>query len=77
MAAHLDEVSTEELVKEIQRRIDCATKPEKHVILIGEPYFFFLQVLANSHLGMMYQITVRNLEPFLLTIHLLVLFPYQ
>ncbi|EIE21133.1 adenylate kinase [Coccomyxa subellipsoidea C-169] len=37
MAAHLDEVSTEELVKEIQRRIDCGTKPEKHVILIGPP----------------------------------------
>ena len=36
MAAQLDEVSTEELVKEIQRRINCATKPEKHIILIGE-----------------------------------------
>jgi hypothetical protein len=35
MAAHLEDISTEELVKEIQRRIDCATKPEKHVVLIG------------------------------------------
>ena len=35
MAAHLEDVSAEELIKEVQRRIDCQTKPEKHVILIG------------------------------------------
>ena len=35
MAAHLEDVSAEELIKEVQRRIDCQTKPEKHLILIG------------------------------------------
>lgn len=36
MAAHLEDVSTDALIREIQRRIECATKPEKHVVLIGE-----------------------------------------
>ncbi|CAK0784214.1 hypothetical protein CVIRNUC_007418 [Coccomyxa viridis] len=34
---HLEDVPTGELIKEVQRRIDCATKPEKHVVLIGPP----------------------------------------
>ena len=34
-AAHLEDVSTDDLIKEVQRRIECATKPEKHVVLIG------------------------------------------
>ena len=36
MAAHLEDVSTDVLIREIQRRIECTTKPEKHVVLIGE-----------------------------------------
>ncbi len=34
-AAALAEVDTDVLVAELKRRLDCATKPEKHVILIG------------------------------------------
>jgi hypothetical protein len=34
-AAHLEDVSTDDLIKEVQRRIECATRPEKHVVLIG------------------------------------------
>ena len=37
--AHLEDVPTGELIKEVQRRIDCATKPEKHVVLIGNALF--------------------------------------
>ena len=33
--ADLVDVPTEELVKEMQRRLSCQSKPEKHVILIG------------------------------------------
>jgi len=33
--ADLSDVPTEDLVKEMQRRLSCQTKPEKHVILIG------------------------------------------
>lgn len=33
--ADLVDVPTEELVKEMQRRLNCQSKPEKHVILIG------------------------------------------
>lgn len=33
----LVDVPTEELVKEMQRRLSCQSKPEKHVILIGPP----------------------------------------
>lgn len=36
MAAHLEDVSTDDLIREVQRRIECSTKPEKHVVLIGE-----------------------------------------
>lgn len=36
MAAHLEDVSTDDLIKEVQRRIECTLKPEKHVVLIGE-----------------------------------------
>ena len=36
MAAHLEDVSTDDLIKEVQRRLECATKPEKHVVLIGK-----------------------------------------
>ena len=31
----LVDIPTEELVKEMQRRLSCQSKPEKHVILIG------------------------------------------
>ncbi|GFR39996.1 hypothetical protein Agub_g530 [Astrephomene gubernaculifera] len=33
----LSEVATEDLMKEIQHRLDCTKKPEKRVILIGPP----------------------------------------
>ena len=33
--ADLIDVPTEDLVKEMQRRLSCQSKPEKHVILIG------------------------------------------
>jgi adenylate kinase len=35
--ADLTDVPTEDLVKEMQRRLSCQSKPEKHVILIGPP----------------------------------------
>jgi adenylate kinase len=35
MSADLSEISTESLVHEIQRRLECLNKPEKHLILIG------------------------------------------
>lgn len=31
----LSEVTSEELLKELQHRLDCQTKPEKRLILIG------------------------------------------
>ena len=31
----LSEVSVDELLAEVQRRLECQTKPEKRVILIG------------------------------------------
>ena len=34
--ADLTDVPTDELVKEMQRRLSCQTKPERHIILIGE-----------------------------------------
>ena len=34
-AEALESISTDDLMREVQRRIDCATKPEKRVILIG------------------------------------------
>ena len=41
----LESISTDDLMREVQRRIDCATKPEKRVILIGASlsflFFFF------------------------------------
>ena len=44
MAAHLEDVSTDDLIREVQRRIECAIKPEKHVVLIGK-----LQVQCLMH----------------------------
>jgi hypothetical protein len=44
-AEALESISTDDLMKEVQRRIDCAKKPEKRVILIGNtifPSFFFV-----------------------------------
>lgn len=35
-ALDLSEVDTHALVAEMERRLECATKPEKRVILIGE-----------------------------------------
>lgn len=32
----LSELPTEQLVKEIERRLECLNKPEKRLILIGE-----------------------------------------
>lgn len=52
MAAHLEDVSAEELIKEVQRRIDCQTKPEKHLILIGAVFnmcFAAVCCLAERH----------------------------
>ena len=31
----LSDVSIESLMKEVQRRLECQTKPEKRVILVG------------------------------------------
>ena len=31
----LSEIPTEELVHEVQRRLECLSKPEKRLILIG------------------------------------------
>ncbi|KAK2080876.1 hypothetical protein QBZ16_000730 [Prototheca wickerhamii] len=36
-ALDLAEVSTEELVKEVQRRMECLNRPEKRLILLGPP----------------------------------------
>ena len=44
MAAHLEDVSTDDLIREVQRRIECTLKPEKHVVLIGK-----LRVLLLMH----------------------------
>jgi adenylate kinase len=33
----LSEISTASLMKEMQRRLDCQTKPEKRIILVGPP----------------------------------------
>ena len=35
MSAALAELSTEALMREVQRRLDCQTKPDKRLILIG------------------------------------------
>ena len=35
--ADLAEVSTDALMREVQRRLDCQSKPDKRVILIGPP----------------------------------------
>ena len=37
MSAALAEVSTDALMREIQRRLDCQSKPDKRLILIGPP----------------------------------------
>lgn len=34
-AMDLSELPTEALVKEIERRLDCLTKPERRLVLIG------------------------------------------
>lgn len=34
-ALDLAEVPTEQLVKEVQRRMECLNKPEKRLILLG------------------------------------------
>ena len=31
----LTEITTEQLMAEMQRRLNCQTKPEKHVVLAG------------------------------------------
>ena len=45
MSSDLAEVSTDALMREIQRRLDCQTKPDKRLILIGGVFssllFFF------------------------------------
>lgn len=33
----LDDVSTEYLLSEVQRRLNCLNKPDKHIILVGKP----------------------------------------
>jgi adenylate kinase len=33
----LEEISTDELMREIQRRLECQNKPDKRLILIGPP----------------------------------------
>jgi adenylate kinase len=35
--AELAEVATEDLMKEVQRRLNCQSKPEKRLILVGPP----------------------------------------
>ena len=35
MPLDLSEIATEELVHEVQRRLECLNKPEKRLILIG------------------------------------------
>lgn len=37
MPVDLTEVSVEELLQEVQRRMECALKPDKRIILIGPP----------------------------------------
>mmetsp|Transcript_7433 Transcript_7433/g.14041 ORF Transcript_7433/g.14041 Transcript_7433/m.14041 type:complete len:240 (+) Transcript_7433:64-783(+) len=37
MSLDLSEVSTDALMKEMQRRLECQTKPEKRIVLIGPP----------------------------------------
>eukprot|EP00891_Asterochloris_glomerata_P007680 jgi/Astpho2/7680/e_gw1.00115.187.1_t len=37
MPSDLLDVPTEELLKEVQRRLECQTKPEKRLILVGPP----------------------------------------
>ena len=46
--AHLEDVPTGELIKEVQRRIDCATKPEKHVVLIGNSLILWIFCIMTS-----------------------------
>ena len=36
MPLDLSEIPVEELVHEVQRRLECLSKPEKRLILIGE-----------------------------------------
>lgn len=35
MPQDLSEIPSEELMNELQRRLTCTIKPEKHVILVG------------------------------------------
>ena len=34
--ADLAEIATEDLMKEVQRRLNCQSKPEKRLILVGK-----------------------------------------
>ncbi len=36
MPLDLSEISTQDLVHEVQRRLECLNKPEKRLILIGQ-----------------------------------------
>ena len=38
MPSDLLDVPTEELLKEVQRRLECQTKPEKRLILVGQQH---------------------------------------
>lgn len=37
-AAALADLSTDDLMREISRRLECTLKPEKRIILIGAPF---------------------------------------
>jgi len=34
--ADLSEIATEDLMKEVERRLNCQSKPEKRLILVGK-----------------------------------------
>ena len=45
----LVDVPTEELVKEMQRRLECQYKPEKHVILVGMRFLLHFTDTLITH----------------------------
>lgn len=44
----LTDVTTETLMAEVKRRLDCQTKPEKRVILVGAAYTLLRSFIGRS-----------------------------
>jgi hypothetical protein len=59
-AEALESISTDDLMKEVQRRIDCAKKPEKRIILIGAFALSFFLSFFFSMLSLFLSSALEN-----------------